>query len=151
MISKEYARAYKEVIEILSYVPKKDIEKIPKLEVLKMSDVEKEKLLEMYLQTTEYETEYSFPEMLDEFDERYIDALETDEKDKYQYPYLKILMDIQTVDENARKNPEMARETLQSCMKTCFNAYLKKLDNIQDIDLNKAKEIYSQIKYRIFI
>ena len=30
MISKEYARAYKEVIEILSYVPKKDIEKIPK-------------------------------------------------------------------------------------------------------------------------
>ncbi len=140
MISKEYARAYKEVIEILSYVPKKDIEKIPK-----------EKLLEMYLQTTEYETEYSFPEMLDEFDERYIDALETDEKDKYQYPYLKILMDIQTVDENARKNPEMARETLQSCMKTCFNAYLKKLDNIQDIDLNKAKEIYSQIKYRIFI
>ena len=140
MISKEYARAFKEVIEILSYVPKKDIEKIPK-----------EKLLEMYLQTTEYETEYSFPEMLDEFDERYIDALETDEKDKYQYPYLKILMDIQTVDENARKNPEMARETLQSCMKTCFNAYLKKLDNIQDIDLNKAKEIYSQIKYRIFI
>lgn len=30
MISKEYARAYKEVIEILSYVPKKDIAKIPK-------------------------------------------------------------------------------------------------------------------------
>lgn len=109
--------------------------------------IPKEKLLEMYLQTTEYETEYSFPEMLDEFDERYIDVLETDEKDKYQYPYLKILKDIQTVDENARKNPEMARETLQSCMKTCFNAYLKKLDNIQDLDLNKAKNIYSQIKY----
>lgn len=30
MISKEYARAYKEVIEILSYVPQKDIERIPK-------------------------------------------------------------------------------------------------------------------------
>ena len=30
MVSKEYARAYKEVIEILSYVPKKDIAKIPK-------------------------------------------------------------------------------------------------------------------------
>lgn len=30
MISKEYARAYKQVIEILSYVPKEDIEKIPK-------------------------------------------------------------------------------------------------------------------------
>ena len=30
MVTKEYAKAYKEVITILDYVPKSDIDKIPK-------------------------------------------------------------------------------------------------------------------------
>lgn len=108
--------------------------------------IPKEKLLEMYLQNGDYITDYSYPEMQDEFDSKYSDSLEGDEKDKYQYPYMKIMMDIQTIDENARKNPLLARKTLQSCMKTLFNAYLIKLENIEDIDIESAQQIFSEIK-----
>jgi hypothetical protein len=106
-----------------------------------------EKLLEMYLQTGEYKTDYSYPEMLEEFDQKYENALDDEEKNKYQYPYLKILTDTKMISDNARKNPKVALETLQSCMKTCFNVYLQKLENTKDIDIVKAKEIYSEIKY----
>lgn len=109
--------------------------------------IPKEKLLEMYLQTKDYKTDYSYPEMLEELDTTYANSLSEEEQEKYGYTYLKIIMDIITVYENARKNPNIAREALQSCMKTCFNAYFIKLDNIQDMDISKAKQIYSEIKY----
>lgn len=109
--------------------------------------IPKEKLLEMYLQNGDYITDYSYPEMQDEFDSKYADSLEGDEKDKYQYPYMKIMMDIQTIDENARKNPLLSRETLQSCMKTLFNAYFIKLENTKDLDIESAQQIFSEIKY----
>jgi len=109
--------------------------------------IPKEKLLEMYLQNGDYITDYSYPEMQDEFDSKYADSLEGEEKDKYQYPYMKIMMDIQTIDENARKNPLLSRETLQSCIKTLFNAYLIKLENIEDLDIESAQQIFSEIKY----
>ncbi len=109
--------------------------------------IPKEKLLDMYLNTSEYYTGYSYPEMLEDFDNEYADALEQEEKEKYRYPYLKIIMEVETIDENARKNPLVARRALQSCMKTCFNAYLQKLDRIQDIDIERAKSLYAEIKY----
>lgn len=108
--------------------------------------IPKEKLLEMYLQNGDYITDYSYPEMQDEFDSKYADSLEGDEKEKYQYPYMKIMMDIQTIDENARKNPKLSRETLQSCIKTLFNAYLIKLENTEDLDIEGAQQIFSEIK-----
>lgn len=109
--------------------------------------IPKEKLLEMYLQNGDYITDYSYPEMQDEFDSKYADSLEGDEKDKYQYPYMKIMLDIQTIDENARKNPVLSRETLQSCMKTLFNAYFIKLENTEDLDIESARQIFSEIKH----
>lgn len=109
--------------------------------------IPKEKLLEMYLQTGEYQTDYSYPEMLEEFDERYANSLDGEESEKYKYPYLKIIMDTKMVSDNARKNPPVALAALQSCMKTCFNAYLQKLESIENIDFEQAKRIYSEIKY----
>lgn len=109
--------------------------------------IPKEKLLEMYLQTGEYQTDYSYPEMLEEFDERYANSLNGEESEKYKYPYLKIIMDTKMVSDNARKNPSVALTALQSCMKTCFNAYLQKLKSIENIDFEQAKKIYSEIKY----
>ena len=46
--------------------------------------IPKEKLLEMYLQTGEYQTDYSYPEMLEEFDERYANSLDGEESEKYK-------------------------------------------------------------------
>ena len=109
--------------------------------------IPKEKLLEMYLQTTDYKTDYSYPEMLEEFDTKYAEALNESEKREYKYPYLKMILDVKTVSDNARKNPTVAREALQSCMTTCFNSYLIKLNNIQEMDMEKAQNIYSEIKY----
>ena len=107
--------------------------------------IPREKLLDMYLQTGEYQTDYSYPEMLEEFDERYKNSLDEQEREKYKYPYLKIIMDIKTIYDNARKHPEVALNALQSCMKTCFNAYLQKLETIQDLDVEEAKKIYDVI------
>ena len=109
--------------------------------------IPKEKLLEMYLQTTDYKTDYSYPEMLEEFDTKYAEALNESEKEEYKYPYLKMILDVKTISDNARKNPTVAREALQSCMTTCFNSYLIKLNNIQEMDMEKAQNIYSEIKY----
>ena len=109
--------------------------------------IPKEKLLEMYLQTTAYKTDYSYPEMLEEFDTKFAEALNKSEKEEYKYPYLKIILDVKTVSDNAGKNPTVAREALQSCMTTCFNSYLIKLNNIKEMDMEKAQNIYSEIKY----
>ncbi len=109
--------------------------------------IPKDKLLEMYLQTGEYKTEYSYPEMIEDFDKNYEDSLNEDEKATYQYPYLKIIMNVMTVSENARRNPAIALDALQQCMKTCFNAYSIKLDNIKEIDVNQARQIFDEIKY----
>lgn len=109
--------------------------------------IPKEKLLDMYLNTKEYKTGFSFPEMQKEFDEKYADALQEEDKDKYKYPYLKIMMNVKEISENARINPEIALEKLNDSMKICFNAYCLKLENIKDIDIEKAKEIYSEIKF----
>lgn len=109
--------------------------------------IPKDKLLEMYLYTSDYPTDYSYPEMLDEFDSKYANSLDQDEKEKYRYPYLKILMNIKDVSENAKRNPSVSREALQSCMKTCFDAYSQKLDHMQDIDFEQAKKLYAEIKY----
>ena len=110
--------------------------------------IPREKLLEMYLHAEDYKTDYSYPEMLDEFDKTYTSALDERERDVYEYPYLKIIMDINEVANNiVQGNIAIARKALQDCMKTCFNAYSIKLDNIREIDINKAKQIYSEIKY----
>ena len=108
--------------------------------------IPKEKLLEMYLNMDEYKTDYSYPQMQDEFDKKYTDSLDEKEKDIYKYPYLKILMNIKTIDDNARNNPPKAMEALQSCLKTCFNAYLIKLESIKEFGIEDAKEIFNEIK-----
>jgi hypothetical protein len=109
--------------------------------------VPKEQLLEMYLQTDEYNTDYSYPQMIEEFDKKYLDALDEQEKTKYKYPYLKIIMDTKIISDNARKNPKEARNALQSCMKTCINAYCIKLKNLKDLDISSAQNLYNEIKY----
>lgn len=109
--------------------------------------IPKDKLLEMYLHTSDYKTDYSYPEMQEEFDSKYSDALEPDEQLRYGFPYLKILMDIRTIHENARNKPEVAKQALQSCMKTCFNAYLIKLNNIKALNVQEAQDLFAEIKY----
>lgn len=108
--------------------------------------IPQDKLLDMYLQTSDYKTDYSYPEMMEDFDNQFVNSLDDKEKEIYRYPYLKLIMDTKVIDENARTNPRIAREALQSSMKTIFNAYLIKLDSIKDIDIDQAKEIYAQIK-----
>lgn len=109
--------------------------------------IPRDKLLEMYLQTDDYSTDYSYPQMINEFDEKYSDSLDEQEKDKYKYPYLKILMDTKVISDNAIKNSELARTALQSCMKTCIIAYNIKLKNIKNLDISSAQKLYSEIKY----
>lgn len=109
--------------------------------------IPREQLLEMYLQTDDYMTDYSYPQMIDEFDKKYSASLDKEEKEKYKYPYLKILMETKVISDNARKNPELARTALQSCMKTCINAYSIKLKNIENLDISSAQKLYSEIKY----
>ena len=110
--------------------------------------IPREKLLEMYLHAEDYKTDYSYSEMLDELDRTYTSALDESERNIYQYPYLKIIMDINEVSKNIMQgNTTTAREVLQDCMKTCFNVYSIKLDNIREADIDKARQIYSEIKY----
>lgn len=109
--------------------------------------IPREQLLEMYLQADDYSTDYSYPQMIKEFDEKYLDALDEKEKSEYKYPYLKIIMDTKIISDNARTNPEEAKGALQSCMKTCINAYLIKLKSIENLDINSAKKLYGEIKY----
>lgn len=106
-----------------------------------------ERLLDMYLHTAEYHTDYSYPEMLKEFDEKYMDSLDDKEKDEYGYPFLKIIMDVKGISDDARKQPTIALKLLQSCMKTCFGAYLQKLESMSSIDIEEARLIYFEIKY----
>ena len=106
--------------------------------------IPKEKLLDMYLNHEGYETDYSYPQMMEEFDEKYAGSLDEQEQEVYKYPYLKLITDVIKISENARKNPKLALESLQSAMKTCFNAYLIKLDNIQEFDVDKAKKYISK-------
>ena len=101
----------------------------------------------MYLQTEDYPTDYSYPQMIDDFDQQYSGALEEQERTIFKYPYLKIMMDTKVISDNARSNSDIARNALQSCMKTCFNAYSIKLDNIKDIDIATAQQLYAEIKY----
>ena len=109
--------------------------------------VPKEKLLEGYLQTGQHQTDYSYSQMLDDFDQQYANALQGKEKEKYGYPFLKILMKIKTIYDTAQENPSIALNALQSCMITCMDAYLIKLENRQGIDVKQAKDIYGQIKH----
>ena len=109
--------------------------------------IPKEKLLEMYLNNTDYKTGYSHEDMMEEFDEKYENALDENEKNYYKYPYLKLLLDTNCISENARTNKEKTLETLQSSMKTCFKAYNIKLENYKDFNIEDAKNVYKEIKY----
>ena len=109
--------------------------------------IPKEKLLEMYLNSRDYKTEYSHEDMMKEFDEKYKNALDENEKNYYKYPYLKLLLDTNCISENARTNKEKTLETLQSSMKTCFKAYNIKLENYKDFDIDDAKTVFEEIKY----
>jgi len=106
--------------------------------------IPKEKLLDMYLNSNEHNTGYSYSQMIEEFDLKYQDCLSNEEKEKYKYPYLKIIMD--TMEIWNEPNSDNARIALQSCMKTCFSAYLIKLNSIENIDIEQAKNIYEEIK-----
>jgi len=109
--------------------------------------IPRDKLLDMVLYSDDYITSCSYAQMIDEFDEKYTEALTESEKEEYGYPYLKILMDTKHISENSRNNSTLARECFQSCMSTCFRAYLQKIQEIQDVDLDTAREIYREIKY----
>ena len=109
--------------------------------------IPKEKLLEMYLNSRDYKTEYSHEDMMKEFDEKYKNALDENEKNYYKYPYLKLLLDTNCISENARTNKEKTLETLQSSMKTCFKAYNIKLENYKEFNIEDAKNVYKEIKY----
>lgn len=104
------------------------------------------KLIDMHLNTEHHKTDYSFQDMTGDFDKNYEAALDDEEKEKYGYPYLKILIDTKTIDENARKNDSITLSAIQSCMKTCFRAYLCKMNNISEISPENIKTIFSEIK-----
>lgn len=106
---------------------------------LTSSLIPEEKLLAMYFKSNEFDTGYTYTEMIEEFDSKY-----AEEKEKYKYPYLKLIMD--TMEIWKEPNSVEARNALQSCMKICFNAYLIKLNGIENIDIEQAQSIYEEIK-----
>ena len=110
--------------------------------------IPKEKLLEMHLNADEYKTGYTYQDMIDEFDKKYENTLDNNEKAKYKYPYLKILEDTKSISENYRKKDILtSRNSLQSAMKTCIKAYSEKIENMKEFDEETAKKTYNEIKY----
>jgi len=113
----------------------------------------KEKILEAYLNLSTYKTDITFEDIIEEFDEKYQEALNSEEKEKYKYPYLKLLKEsnrlyeIDIKNEKSKKNEEL--ELVNSIYKTLTNAYLIKLKDIskeENIDLEKLTTICNEIK-----
>ena len=94
--------------------------------------VPEDKLIDMFMGTPEYDTDFSYKDMIEMFDETYTEALNDDEKKEYKYPYLKILSDTKVIEDNARSGDNIAMKAYQSCTETCFRAYLQKINSIEN-------------------
>lgn len=70
--------------------------------------------------------------MIKEFDGIGKNVLDEKDREKYGYPYLKILLNTRIINSNARKNNDVVEEALQECMKTCFDVYQEKLDRLEN-------------------
>ena len=108
--------------------------------------IPEDKLLDMHLNTEHHKTDYSFQKMISDFDNNYSMSLDENEREKYGFPYLKILCETRIIDENAKKNDKVTLEAIQSCMDTCFKAYLCKMNNFEKPTGSNLKSMYSEIK-----
>lgn len=108
--------------------------------------IPEDKLLDMHLNTEHHKTDYSFQKMISDFDDNYAMPLDENERERYGFPYLKILYNTRTIDENARKNDSVTLEAIQNCMGTCFKAYLCKMDNFKNPNESNLRSMYSEIK-----
>ena len=108
--------------------------------------IPEDKLIDMYMATPEYDTGFSYKDLIEMFDSEYAEALNEQEKQDYKYPYLKILSDTNQIENNARKNDKVARNAYQSCTETCFRAYFKKIKSIENYDEKTLEVLYEEIK-----
>ena len=106
----------------------------------------KEKILDMFMDNPSYRTEYTYKHLIDEFDEQYANSLSEEERKEYAYPYLKVMIDTLTINENARKDNSKAGSAYQSCTNTLFKAYLQKINSITQFGKEELKSIYADIK-----
>lgn len=108
--------------------------------------IPQDKLVEVYMQTDEYKREYSYDDMIEEIDTKYANAINAEEKEQYGYPYFKIISDTKNIYDNARNNPEMSRQALQSAMKTCINMYQIKLNDMEFSSIEDVKKFKVKLK-----
>ena len=106
----------------------------------------KDKILDMFMDNPSYRTEYTYKHLIDEFDEQYANSLSEEERKEYAYPYLKVMIDTLTINENARKDNSKAGSAYQSCTNTLFKAYLQKIYSITQFGKEELKSIYADIK-----
>lgn len=106
----------------------------------------KEKILDMFMDNPSYRTEYTYKHLIDEFDEQYANSLSEEERKEYAYPYLKVMIDTLTINDNARKDNSKAGSAYQSCTNTLFKAYLQKINSITQFGKEELKSIYAEIK-----
>lgn len=108
--------------------------------------IPEDKLIDMHLNTEHHKTDYSFQQMISEFDDNSVDALDENERTQYGFPYLKILCETRTIDQKARQDDKATLDAIQSCMKTCFKAYYCKMNNMKEPNEDNVKAMYNEIK-----
>ena len=105
------------------------------------------KLLAMYMNDNDFETDFSYMQMMREFDTKYVDCLTEEERAIYGYPYLKILQDTKKIDMFLHEdNIDGAVLEYQDATKTIFRAYLSKISQIQNPSMEDISNMYNQIK-----
>ena len=108
--------------------------------------IPEDKLIDMFMKTPEYTTDFSYKDLIDTFDNTYTEALSDEEEQNDKYPYLKILSDTKKIEDNARKDKSVAMEAYQNCTETCFRAYLQKINSIENYNEDVLKKVYDEIK-----
>ena len=106
----------------------------------------KEKVLDMFMDNPSYRTEYTYKDLIEEFDEKYKGILSEEEEKEYVYPYLKVMMDTLEISDNARIDDTKARNAYQSCTNTLFKAYLQKMNSMTEFGKQDLQGIYVEIK-----
>lgn len=106
----------------------------------------KEKVLDMFMDNPSYRTEYTYKDLIEEFDEKYKGILSDEEEKEYVYPYLKVMMDTLEISDNVRVDNNKARNAYQSCTNTLFKAYLQKMNSMTEFGKQDLQSIYAEIK-----
>lgn len=109
--------------------------------------IPKEKILQMRLNNPQHDTFFSFNDYVREFDNMYAEALTPEEKQTFKYPYLKVILENNQLENSVQSDMDMAFEISNQMISFLFRAYLIKLDKIEKIDEVSLRNVYNEIKF----